>query len=403
MRMVSKRWYWALALMFILSLHSVNFAPNAHADGGAPNLAYVSGTPSGVNVIDVGQAKVTKTITVAGDPHTILLSQDGSFLYVSQPTLGRVSVIKTETGQVFCATHLPGEPSLLEIDPDTNTLYAAGSGAAQVTALDPTNCKVLQTLRVNGPVYGLALALTAGSSINGGMSNQLWVSSTDGLTIFDDRTGQTLGTVLLPEGPQYLSIPSGETVYVTTRQGSVEAVGLKTRKAYQLLKGGIFGPMDYDALTGEVYVPDEQHDVLDVLSPVDTSSTVLPKEPERVIHTDGTPESVAITNDGLLGFIALRGGTIAMLDLIAHRLVYTVYVGGTPHFIITGLYPPPAIDTAPPTSILISQQQSSAPQKFWIVVFYASLVMVVVIIIILVLQLRKYLKTGHQRRSGPPE
>jgi DNA-binding beta-propeller fold protein YncE len=390
--MVSKRIYWALVLLFILSLPGLYFAPHTHADGGAPNLAYVSGTSSGVSVIDVGQAKITKTITVAGDPRTILLSQDGGFLYVSQPAVGQVSVIRAETGQIFCSAHLPGKPALLAIDPDTNTLYAAGSGAAQVTALDPTNCKVLQTLGVNGPVYGLAVALTAGSSLNDGMSNQLWVASTDGLTIFDDRTGQTLGTVPLPEGPQYLSIPPGETVYVTTRQGSVEAVGLKTREVRQLLKGGIFGPMDYDALTGEVYVPDEQHNVLDVLSPVDTSSTVLPKEPERVIHTDGTPESVAITNDGLLGFVALRGGRVAMLDLIAHRLVYTVDVGGTPHFIITGLYPPPVLETPTPASNSISTQQSSVPQMFWVIVFFVSLVTVVVVTMILVWQLRRSLK-----------
>ncbi len=391
-QMVSKRIYWALVLLFILSLPGLYFAPHTHADGGAPNLAYVSGTSSGVSVIDVGQAKITKTITVAGDPRTILLSQDGGFLYVSQPAVGQVSVIRAETGQIFCSAHLPGKPALLAIDPDTNTLYAAGSGAAQVTALDPTNCKVLHTFGMNGPVYGLAVALTAGSSLNGGMSNQLWVASTDGLTIFDDRTGQTLGTVPLPEGPQYLSIPPGETVYVTTRQGSVEAVGLKTREVRQLLKGGIFGPMDYDALTGEVYVPDEQHNVLDVLSPVDTSSTVLPKEPERVIHTDGTPESVAITNDGLLGFVALRGGRVAMLDLIAHRLVYTVDVGGTPHFIITGLYPPPVLETPTPASNSISTQQSSVPQMFWVIVFFVSLVTVVVVTMILVWQLRRSLK-----------
>jgi hypothetical protein len=96
-------------------------------------------------------------------------------------------------------------------------------------------------------------------------------------------------------------------------------VGLKTWEVRQLLKGGIFGPMDYDAITGEVYVPDEQHNVLNVLSPVDTAVTTLPTEPQRVIHLDDTPEAVAITNDGLLGFVALRGGKIAMYDLIAHH------------------------------------------------------------------------------------
>jgi hypothetical protein len=396
-RLVCNRWHWTLAFLFSLSLLSLYFAPYTHADGGAPNLAYVSGTSSGVSVIDVGQAKITKTITVAGDPHTILLSQDGGFLYVSQPALGQVSVLRTQAGQVFCTAHLPGEPSLLAIDPDTNTLYAAGSGAAQVTTLDPTNCKALHTFGVNGPVYGLAVALTAGSSLNGSTSNQLWVASTDGLTIFDDRTEQTLGDVPIPDGPQYLSIPPGETAYVTTRQRSVDAIGLKTREVRQILKGGIFGPMDYDALTGEVYVPDEQHNVLNVLGPVDTSVTAPPKEPERVIQTNGTPESVAITNDGLLGFIALRGGRVAMLDLIAHRFVYAVNVGGTPHFIITGLYPPPVFDTPTPASNSISTQQTSLPQMFWVIVFFASLVAVIVVTIILVWQLRQSLKAEHRR------
>src|SRR5260370_11054519 len=220
MRMVPKRCCGALSMLFVLSLFSVYFSPHTHADGGAPNLAYVSRTSSGVSVIDVGQAKVTKTISVEGNPHTILLSQDGGFLYVSQPALGQVSVIRTGTGRIFCTAHLPGDPSLLAIDPDLNTLYAAGSASTQVTALDPTNCKILHTFGVNGPVYGLAVALIAGSSINGSTSNQLWVASTDGLTIFDDQMHQTLGTVPLPDGPQYLSIPPVATLYVTAPQAS---------------------------------------------------------------------------------------------------------------------------------------------------------------------------------------
>jgi hypothetical protein len=395
MRSLSYRYYYTLAFLFILSLPVLFFVTLVYADGGAPNLAYVSGTSSGVSVIDVGQAKVTKTIAVAGDPHTILLSQDGGSLYVSQPTVGQVSVLRTETGQVLCTAHLPGEPSLLAIDPDTNTLFAAGTGASQVTALDPTNCKILHIFGMNGPVYGLALALTAGSSINGSASNQLWVASTDELTIFDAMTGQNLGNVPLSSGPQYISIPPGETVYVTTRQGSVDAVSLKTREVRQILNGGIFKPMDYDALTGEVYVPDSQHNVLNVLSPVDTSLTTLPKEPERIIHTNGTPESVAITNDGLLGFIALRGGRVLMLDLIAHRLVSNVVVGGTPHFIITGLYPPPVSEIPTPVSNSISTHRNSIPQLFWVIMFFTSLVTIIVVTIIFVWQLRRMLKAEH--------
>lgn len=397
MRLATKRWQWIIAFLFICSHLGLFFVPRAHADGGAPNLAYISGTSPGVSIIDVGQAKITKTIPVSGDPHTILLSPDGSLLYVSQPNLGQVSIIRASTGRIFCTAHLSGEPSLLAIDPNMNILYAAGSKSSQITALDPTNCKILNTFVVNSSVYGLAVALTAGSSINGSVSNQIWVASTDRLTIFDDQTHQMLGAVSFPDGPQYLSIPPGETVYVTTRQGSVDAVSLKTREVRRILNGGIFGPMDYDALTGEVYVPDEKHQILDVLSPVDIGVSAIPAEPRRVIRTQGIPESVAITSDGLLGFIALREGKVAMWDLIAHRLVYTVNVGGTPHFIVTGLFPPPVLDTPTPASITIPSQQTTIPRMFWVIVFFASLVTIIIVTIILVWQFRRSMKAERRQ------
>src|SRR5579859_3679170 len=61
---------YMVALLFIFSfaLASPFVAMPARADGGAPNLAYVSGTGGGISVIDVGQAKVTRTFAVTGDP-----------------------------------------------------------------------------------------------------------------------------------------------------------------------------------------------------------------------------------------------------------------------------------------------------------------------------------------------
>src|SRR3974377_548867 len=100
MRLVSEKCPWALVLVFICLFLSLFSISSAYADGGAPNLAYVSGTSSGISVIDVGQAKVTRTISVLGDPHTILLSQDGGFLYVSQPDQGQVSIIIASTGRL---------------------------------------------------------------------------------------------------------------------------------------------------------------------------------------------------------------------------------------------------------------------------------------------------------------
>jgi hypothetical protein len=98
--------------------------------------------------------------------------------------------------------------------------------------------------------------------------------------------------------------------------------------------------MDYDAMTGEVYVPDQLHQQLEVLTPLSSGTTRLPTEPNRIIRLQAAPQSVAITSDGQLGFVALAGGTVAMLDLPGRQIVTTLAVSGNPHFIITGLYPP---------------------------------------------------------------
>jgi DNA-binding beta-propeller fold protein YncE len=331
--------YWrVVSLLFALALLGFLFPDSQHAsaDGGAPNLAYVAGAANGISVIDIGQQKVTSSIAVNGDPQMILLSLDGRYLYVTQPTLGRVSIISARTGKTICSANLPGQPILLAPGPQSGALYAAGNGASIVSALDPTTCAVQRAIETHSPVYGLAVGLVgAGNDLH----DQLWVSGTTSITIYDQK-GQQLGSIPIAGGPQYITQPGGYTIYVTTRQGGVDAVDLGTRQVIPLLAGGKLGPMDYDAVTGEVYVPDEQNQQIDVLTPLAPGTEQIPHEPNRVIHLNSAPQSVAITSDGQLGFVALSGGKVVMLDVPGRQIVNTLVVGGTPHFIITGLYPP---------------------------------------------------------------
>ena len=395
MRTVSRRYRWSLLFLLVFTLLSMCSPLRVHADGGAPNLAYVSGTPSGVSVIDVLQGKVTKIISVAGDPHTILLSLDGRFLYTTQPGLGQVSVILTETGRSVCRARLPGEPAFLALDQYSNILYAAGGRAAHVTALDAATCAVRHVFKMESPVYGLAVSVAAtGSSLN----HQLWVAGMEALTIFDGLTDQQLGEIPIPNGPQYLSLPPGEIAYVTTRRGTVDAVDFRTGAVNQLLTGGVFGPMDYNELTDEIYVPDEKNNLLAVLTPVFVGTT-LPKEPNRVIHTDAPPESVAITNDGLLGFIALRGGKVVMLDLLRRQIAYTVNVGGTPHFVITGLYPPSTHITPSKAPAKQASTQGMITSNIPVFVVCVLATVFLVLVLILLLQRRPIQKVGRRRRQ----
>lgn len=315
----------------------IAFPATAHADGGAPNLAYVAGGGSGISVIDIEQKKVTSTFPLTGSPRSVYLSIDGRFLYVTQPALNQVSVLAAKSGQPVCTAHVPGNPSLLSYDPQSNSLFVAGNQAASISNIDLSNCKVLHTFQTSAPVYGLAVVNLASSTQN----NQLWVSNGSGMTIFDAKTRQVLGQIAVPGSPRYISVPNGLWVYVTTQQGSLYAIGLSApHQLLQLLSGGQFGTMDFDETTGQVYVPDSLHQQLDEITPPDPAATVAPHEPGHVYALPAAPQSVAITSDGQFGFVALTTGQVVMLDVPGRQVIQTVKVGGSPSFIITGLYPP---------------------------------------------------------------
>ena len=334
-------------LLFVLALllFLFPFSQHVYADGGAPNLAYVAGAAQGIGVIDISQQKVTSSITVGGDPQMILLSLDGRYLYVTQPTLGRVAIISARSGKTICAANLPGQPTLLALGPQSGALYAAGNGASIVSALNPTTCAVQHTFETQSPVYGIGVALVGAGN---NLYDQLWVSGTTSLTFFNQNR-QLSGHIPVEGGPQYLSLPGGYALYVTTRQGGVDAVEF--------------------AVTGEIYVPDEQNQQLEVLTPWTPGAVSAPHEPNRIVHLSSTPQAVAITSDGQLGFVALSGGKVAMLDVPGRQITSTIVVGGTPHFIITGLYPP-LLGTTP--------QEAST----WSIIINIAAVMVILILIV---------------------
>ena len=378
-------------LFFVGSLFALT--RTASADGGAPNLAYVAGTSTGISVVDVAAAKVAKTIALSGDPHTILLSTDGRFLYVTQPRLDRVSIIEARTGNIFCSAHISGAPTFLAWDQST-TLYVAGS-ATSVSAIDTTNCTIKRTYQIDTLVNGLTLAgpqlgLPTSSSV------QLWVAGTTAITIFDLKTGQIIDRIAIPGGPQYLTAPPGVIIYATTRQGSVVAVDFERRAVQLLISGGSYGPMDYDALTGQIYVPDQKNKLLAVLSPIDPASSIVPREPERVLGTDGVPVSVAITNDGLIGFVALQDGRIVMYDLLARLVAYTLQVGGNPRFIITGLYPPePGVVAKPTPTPIINELWNALPAWAMVGIVVVYLLALLALVIVLVRLVRRALAMRH--------
>lgn len=354
--------------------------PAAHADGGAPNLAYVAGGGQGISIIDIVQQKVTGNIPISGDPSSVYLSIDGRYLYIAQAALNKVTKITTDTHTIACSADVPGQPSVLTFDPGVSRLYVSGQGASRITALDANTCAVKQVIPTSGPVYGMALAAIGTNGVNGGTGNQLWFSTDKELNSF--QLPNKIESISIPEQPRYITVPPGATVYATTLQGSVIAVSLQTRQVLPpLVTGGDFGPMDYDANTQQIYIPDKKPNQIVVLNPVYYSSN-MPKEPNHTISLNVQPQSVAVTSDGNLAFFALANGTVIMYDIFGKQVSETFSVGGKPHFIITGLYPP-----ASPQSTTANGRPAPV-NLLYILAIVAAVVLLVVVALILLARRR---------------
>jgi hypothetical protein len=124
-----------------------------------------------------------------------------------------------------------------------------------------------------------------------------------------------------------------------------------------------------------------------VLTPLSSGSTPLPTEPNHTYNLGVPPQSIAITSDGQLGFVALDGGNVAMVDIPGKQIVDTIFVGGNPHFIITGLYPP-LVGTTP--------QQASTWTTVINILAYAF---VAALLIIPILLFRRFSRTSTEKRK----
>jgi DNA-binding beta-propeller fold protein YncE len=374
------RWF-IITMLSCLCLLLLAPMTTVHADGGAPNRAYIAGGAQGIEIIDIAQQKIIGHMPVPGDPQMILLSLDGNYLYVTQPSLRRVAVVIASSGEIFCSVTVPGHPTLLAMDPNANILFAASNDASTVTSISPDNCHINHVFQLHEPIYGLGVA-AVGTSLSPNSGNQLWVADSTSLTVFDDIKATQVQKIPVPQGPRYISIPPGSAVYVTTQQGTVMTVDLNTYKVLTLVSGGRYTAMDFDENTGEIYVPDQKNRQLVVLEPVN-AGFALPQEPGRTIPLPSTPNSVAITSDGQLAFVALQDGKVAMFDIPAHQFANTFDLGGSPHFIITGLNPP--VFSATP-------QQAHTLQNIITVVAY---IIVAVLLVVPIILFRRYAKAHY--------
>jgi YVTN family beta-propeller protein len=384
-----------VAPMLALALVAAGGMPSARADGGAPNLVYVSGTKDGVSVVDIANQQVSGTIHVDGDPRGMTLSADSRFLYVAVPGKNGVAVIDAQAKQVINTYPTgPGPQSLVLDLIDPSHLWVANSGGNTVTVLNPDSGKQIKTVTVGVHPVSIALATPTSGITETDASSEVLVANQDAssLTVLNSESFNVLATVPLPLGdnPIWVTVPAfGGTAYVTTKQGHVYGFALASHQFFgPIFRGQDLHGMDYDALTGEVYVPDSQANQVDVLRPVSSGQsapTKFPSEPVRTLPVGGGPATVAITSDGSLGIVGQQSGNITFLEVPTHKVLGSIQVGGRPQFVLAGPFPP-----------LVNRQSA---QIILIIIYVVAGVLLVGGIVWLVWWIRKQERRIRQLRA----
>lgn len=337
-----------LVLMLLVGWPS----PQARADGGAPNLAYVVG--GGVShaqlvIVDVVKRRVTGHVELGGDPRAVALSLDGRFAYVPRAARQDVAVVDTRALRVVDSIPVGRQPQALAADISTSgNLFVADEGSNAVSVLDLTTRRVVATIPVGIRPVAIATA-GAGTGIADPTDTEVYVadSGSDSVTVISAKRRAVIATIAVAGGPISLVVPNANGVlYVGTQAGVLVAVGLANHRVLGTLlrlHGSAPAQMDYDAITGAIYVPDATAGVLAVLRPASagaTGSVHLPSEPEHVLPISGGPSAVAITSDGSYGFVtAAQTGQLIQFDAVTRATLASISVGGTPRALVTGPYP----------------------------------------------------------------
>jgi YVTN family beta-propeller protein len=339
-------------LCLLSTLATSPTAPTALADGGAPNLAYIAG--AGANgqelaVIGIDPPQEVRHRVIGGSPAAVVLSQDSRYAFVSQRTENQIAVVDARAFTVAHTITVGHEPTALAFDVSQRLLFVANTGSNTISEIDPTTFSVTRTIPVGSQPSGLAIA-AANSGIRATNDEEVYVANagSDTISVISIGQGRVIATIAAPGGPSAVVVPStGGIAYVATHSGAILALSLSAQRLLGVLwqsPGAQFGAMDYNAVTGAIFVPDTTTDTVVMLTPaVDSGNSppTFPVEPARSLPFPGGPVAVAITFEGAFGFVAERhAGQVAMFDATTRQTLKVITVGGAPQAIVTGAFPP---------------------------------------------------------------
>ncbi|MDL5158960.1 Ig-like domain-containing protein [Actinomycetospora termitidis] len=278
-----------------------------------------------VSVIDTATGTVITTLAVGQYPRAIKLSPDGAHAYVIDQG-GVLSIIDTATNTVTSVAVAPNAAQMV-LSPDGSRLYLQHIGGNTLTVIDTTTGTVIATPPVGQVVTGML------TSPDGRRLYVTTITNGYNVLVFDTSTNSLLQTIPIGGGAMRdMAIsPDGTRVYIANNNtGQVLVVDTTTGTvASALVDVGLgAGDLQLSADGRRLYIANSQTGVVTVYNT--TSKSVIATIPTGTPRTSAPP-TITLSPDGRLAYVNNGGaGTVTVFDTTTNTVIATVPVGTTP-------------------------------------------------------------------------
>jgi len=213
-----------LSLFFPEGLDEEYLSPLALVADNQGKMLYVAeATAKQVAVFNIAAGKVTKVISLPGQPSGLALAPDGQTLYVTAGVAnGGVHVVNLNTCKIdhtFPAKHTPTAPV---VSPNGKMLYVCNRFNNNVSVLDLTTKKEVAKIPVTREPVAAALTpdsrfLFVANHLPAGAADRAYTAAV--VSVVDTDAKKVINTITLPNGSTGLQgiciSPDGKYAYVT--------------------------------------------------------------------------------------------------------------------------------------------------------------------------------------------
>lgn len=307
-------------VMCIVSGGSVG--PRATAADSAPKAYVGLYGDDAIGVLDTASGRVLRTIKVPAGPEAVIVSPDGSRVYVSSEDATQVSVIDTASDALVKTLDLGAFPEGMALSRDGHTLLAAVFGIDKVDFIETATMTVTAQVDV-AKAHGVTLSPDGATAYVGAQD----VPNHNAIVVLDVPAHKIAAQVPLREAPRGLSVtPDGKSLYFTLANSA--AVGVMDTAARAIVSEIQVGPIPHQI----AFTPDRAR----ALTAVQGAGkiAIIDLATRQVIGQVAVgryPHWVGVTSDGALAYVTNEGDdTISVVDLASKRVVATLRVGSEP-------------------------------------------------------------------------